>query len=245
MQLITATLSSLGVVMLAFSAPAGADSATSLIPPAIWLNKQVYHYRCEGKDVNRCVTATDSGCVNLGTCETYCYGDNAGVACVDIKEATENASDDSKTFQKCIRVGSDNQADVAQWIGHPATEDKHYDCSKDLNSVLICNYGFCSTNHYCKNTEVCSIQSFTCEPKSTLVQNRDAEIQAGGSHIEDATLTLAAKSHDSRGEESYIHYICSDDFAKIMRCSYNFCVIDHYCRKHYHCVDTPARCVKG
>jgi hypothetical protein len=243
MQLITTILASLGVVIIALSTPAGADSATRM-PPAIWLNTQVDLYRCEGKDVLRCGTETDSRCVNLGTCETYCYGDDVGVACVDIKEATENASDDSKTFQKCMRFRSGNQADVAQRYEHPATEDKHYGCSKDLTSVLICKYGFCSTDHHCKNTELCSIQSLTCEPKSTLVQNREAEIQAGGSHIEDATLTLAAKSHDSRGDESYIHYICSDDFAKIMRCSYDFCVIDHYCRKHRHCVDSPARCVK-
>jgi hypothetical protein len=240
MQLITAILASLGVVTLTLSTPAGADSA---IPPAIWLNTQVDHYRCEGKDVTRCVTATEGACVNLGTCETYCYGDDAGVACVDNKEATENASDDSKTFQKCMRLGSGNQADVAQSYGHPAAEHKHYSCSKDLTSVLICKYGFCSTDHHCKKTELCSIQSLTCKPKSTLVQSREAEIEGGGSHIEDAKLTLAAKGHNSRGEESYIHYICSDDFAKVMRCSYDFCAIDHYCRKHRHCVDSPARCV--
>jgi hypothetical protein len=239
MQLITTILTSLGVVMLASSAPADADSATSLT--STWLNTQVHHYRCEGKDVTRCDTATDSGCVNLDTCETYCFGDDAGVACIDIKE--ETPSEDSKTLYR--RGSSDNQAGVAHSYVHPATEDKHYGCSKDLNRVLICKYGFCSTDHYCKTTEVCSIQSLTCEPKSTLVKHREAEIQAGGSHVEDGTLTSASESHDSGGKKPYVHYICSDDRTGILKCSYNFCAIDHYCRKHRRCVDTPARCVKA
>ncbi|EMD96083.1 hypothetical protein COCC4DRAFT_122724, partial [Bipolaris maydis ATCC 48331] len=41
-------------------------------------------------------------------------------------------------------------------------EKKRYECSNDRTCVLICRYGFCSTEHYCKKGTRCSDKCACC-----------------------------------------------------------------------------------
>ncbi|EUC38989.1 hypothetical protein COCCADRAFT_81677, partial [Bipolaris zeicola 26-R-13] len=41
-------------------------------------------------------------------------------------------------------------------------EKKRYECSNDRTGVLICRYGFYSTDHYCKKGTRCSDRCACC-----------------------------------------------------------------------------------
>ncbi|KAF1944288.1 hypothetical protein EJ02DRAFT_482599 [Clathrospora elynae] len=55
-------------------------------------------------------------------------------------------------------------------------EDKHYECSKDRSAVLICKYGFCSLDHYCK----LKMASSTCHDDCNCCKMSDPELRSVG-----------------------------------------------------------------
>lgn len=48
-----------------------------------------------------------------------------------------------------------------------------YECSNDRTGVLVCKYGFCSTDHYCRKGTKCSDKCACC--KRTKLFSREAE----------------------------------------------------------------------
>ncbi|EOA91009.1 uncharacterized protein SETTUDRAFT_25103 [Exserohilum turcica Et28A] len=52
-----------------------------------------------------------------------------------------------------------------------AQENKRYECSKDHTGVLICRYGFCSTDHYCKKNTKCSDKCACCKKGRDILRD--------------------------------------------------------------------------
>lgn len=76
-------------------------------------------------------------------------------------------------------------------------EKGYYICSTDRTGVLICNYGFCSTDHYCGNDKECSDDSASCETHPSSTQ--PGELAAGflGRAVESVLHNLAARARGS------------------------------------------------
>lgn len=53
-----------------------------------------------------------------------------------------------------------------------AEAKKSYECSNDQTRVLVCKYGFCSTDHYCRKGTKCSDKCACC--KRTKLFSREA-----------------------------------------------------------------------
>ena len=221
MQLTSILVSGLGLIALASSAPVESSNPSSVAAPiTFWQDTQTQHYHCDGRDVIRCETSSAkvaNACIPIDTCAPFCFLHDNGAACVDM------GAPPVPKVPVPVKVAA-----------RAASSDKneHNECSKDRTGVLICKYGFCSTDYYCKAGFECQDDSFTCVPKSPSLGTVKSEVRDVSPHAEVA----AVKSNDNPS------YTCSKDRASVLRCLYGFCSTDYYCVKGHPCVDNPARC---
>ncbi|KAJ8112327.1 hypothetical protein OPT61_g5280 [Boeremia exigua] len=231
----------LGLVAFASSAPTELGRSTSpTTSPAFWVDTQTQKHYCAGRDVIRCENTAGNNCIAIDTCETYCFKHDKGVACVDMGKAVV---EDSNIVDPTAPKVSVPPADVS--VAARATspqENKHFVCSKDRKGVLICKYGFCSTDYYCKIGEECNDESLSCKRIPPHVQGSKTEIRTVADRNENAPLKLNARSRSPKETSTYI---CSKDRASVLKCTYGFCATDYYCAKGHPCVDNPARCKKA
>ena len=241
MQLTTTILAGLCLVALALSAPVDMGSPTSTTGLAtFWEGKQTQKYHCEGKDFIHCETIARGTCLTIDRCEAYCFNYDKGAACVDLGEATVKTSSDIDTTVSKVPVPAFDITFTTRDIS--PQEDKHYVCSKDRTGVLICRYGFCSTDHYCKSDEECKDDSVSCESKSPSAQGSKSEVRDVPKQVEDTSLKHVARNSTPKENKSYV---CSKDRTSVLKCVYDFCATDYYCAKGHLCVDKPARCKKA
>ncbi|KAJ4381151.1 hypothetical protein N0V86_003498 [Didymella sp. IMI 355093] len=165
MRLTTIFLSGLGLIALASSAPTGTgDPSSAAVPITSWLNTQTQKYHCEGKDVIRCETTARGTCIAMYPCKKYCFLHDNGAACVDMGAPPVKVA--VSIFEAKI---------AARAVSSEMNE--HNECSKDCTGVLICRYGFCSTDYYCKSGDECNDGSFSCAPKSPSLEGVKSEIR--------------------------------------------------------------------
>ncbi|KAH6618509.1 hypothetical protein C7974DRAFT_378706 [Boeremia exigua] len=232
MQLTTTLLVRIGMIALALGARADTDTQSSSISStAFWIDTPTQKYHCEGRDVIHCETTVGGTCFTVDTCEEYCFKHDNGAACVDMG-ATAYTSDNIDYLASEV-LDSTPEDDFAARDTSPQ-ENEHYICSKDRRSILVCRYGFCSSDYYCKSNEKCSDDSVSC--RSTLISGAPGSksvIRTVVEGIKDTALKLGTRNQSS--------YMCSKDRASVLKCVYGFCATHYYCAKGSPCIDNPAR----
>jgi hypothetical protein len=223
MQITPILLSGLDLIALASSASVKTGNPSSVAAPiTFWRDTQTQKHHCDGRDIIRCETpeAKVGGiCTTIDTCESFCFIHDNGAACVNMG---------APPMPK-IPVSAKVTARAAS-----SEENEHNECSKDRTGILICRYGFCSTDYYCKAGEECQDGPFTCAPKSSSL----AEAKSEARDVLPETEVTAVESNDNPS------YACSRDRASVLKCLYGFCSTEYYCTKGHSCVDNPARCKK-
>lgn len=234
MQLTEAIVAGLGLVTLGWSQPtdAGGQSLSNGFPATFWKDTQTQSYHCVEKDIVRCPSTGSGGCPYIDFCEVHCFKHKEGAACVDMGAVIGEVPSDNEAPTRKDPVSAEDLKVAARDAS--LQENKHYVCSKNRRSVLICRYGFCSTDHYCKSNEECKYESVSCESKS--------DIPAVAYRSEAAPLKLVTRD---RGSKQKSKYTCSKDRASVLKCTYGVCAIDYYCAKGHPCVGKPARCKKA
>ncbi len=233
MKLHNCVVAGLGLAVFALSAPAD-TSISSIDAVHTWLNTQTQKYHCDNMSVIRCETTAGGTCFAIESCEAYCYDHNNGASCIDMV-----ASRDTVTVSDDIDIPMPNlKLPVAELVARTASREgkKHYTCSKDGTGVLLCRYGFCQTDHYCKAGEACSDGCNCCKRKS---RGGKAEVRTEPSATVGAAGDITAREASPQENKNYI---CSKDRASVLKCTYGFCSTDRYCAKRKRCVDNPARC---
>lgn len=239
MQLVNIVLNGLGLVALALSAPTERILSTSAL--AIFLlDTETQAYHCAGKDVIRCDTTAGGSCLAVNYCETYCFKHDKGAACVDMADVVEAPSSNVDTPNSKETVFASDIENAAR--GASPQENKHYICSKNRRSVLVCRYGFCSTDHYCKSSEECKDGPPGCRSKLLYAQASTSEFRAVTNRGEAMPSRLVTRHRGSKDKSTHI---CSKDRTNVLRCLHGFCATDYHCAKAHPCVDNPARCKKA
>jgi hypothetical protein len=160
MQLITSVFARITLVALTLSVPTDPNvfrSAT--IPTTAWDNTQTGKYHCEGKNVIQCENTIRGVCSVIGHCDSYCFTREQGTSCVDMGAPVVSASNDIVTIPNAPGLAPDTS--LATRDASPQ-EDMDYTCSRNRSSVLICKYGFCSTDHYCGSGNECKDDCKCC-----------------------------------------------------------------------------------
>lgn len=184
MQLTATVPTGLSLIALALSAPA-AISHSTIDPTTAWENTQTKKYYCKGKNIIRCEIAVGGACFAADACEAYCFDHDNGASCVDMgKSVTTTLNNVEISTHKAPASGL--EVKIAARDASPQ-ENKHYTCSKDRTGVLICKYGFCSTDHYCKTYDECKDDCNCCRSRFSLTQGPKSEIRTLPVQVEDAT----------------------------------------------------------
>lgn len=112
--------------------------------PRPWRNTPGRAFHCD-LDRNAVVSCQlDGACKTVDSCSEYvgglqCEDNGVEVSCAAV------------VFQD----GAGDVVKVKQRDAIPQ-ENKHWVCSRDRASVLVCAYGFCSTEKYCKKGAECN-----------------------------------------------------------------------------------------
>ncbi|KAE8853575.1 hypothetical protein HRS9122_00567 [Pyrenophora teres f. teres] len=130
-------------------------------PPATLGTRSKYNdgrirYKCYGiKVLIGCVGPLD--CPIIERCENWCISSGGGAGCaVNGHEIPLYLLSNPDHLDK-RQVDQINPFVPATGINKDDTATKKtYECSNDHTGVLICHYGFCSTDHYCKKGTMCS-----------------------------------------------------------------------------------------
>lgn len=224
MQFVKALLSGFGLIALTSSAPIVPSTSGSLAASiTFWQDTPTQKHHCNGRDIIRCEmpgAEIADVCITIDTCESFCFLHDNSAACVDM---------DAPPVPK-VPVSAKVAARSASF-----EENEHNECSKDHTGVLICKFGFCSTNYYCKASDACQDGSFVCAPKSLPLGTLKFEVRDMPAQAEVSPVNLEEKPS----------YTCSKDRASVLRCLYGFCSTEYYCAKGHPCRDNPARCKKA
>lgn len=238
MQLVMTVLAWLGLIALALNAPTDmGNSRPTTGPTTYWENTDTQNYYCKGKGVVRCETIAGGTCFTVDLCEAYCSNHDKGAACVDMGEFIIDTFDNVKTIGPKVPVTASDDNVVARDAS--PQENKHYSCSQDYTSILICKYGFCSTDRYCKNGSKCTDGSLSCESSSPSAQGTKSEVRAAPIPVANATLKLVARN---RGPKDSKSYVCSKDHTSVLKCMHGFCALDYYRAAGCRCIDSTVRC---
>lgn len=238
MRLTITVLAGLGLFDSVLGAPADMGNVHSAISPATtWKDTQFQKYHCEGMDVFYCETTAGDTCFAINICEESCVNHDDGVFCVDLGTPFVATSSEVEATSDKTLIPSPNLRVTARDAS--PQENMHYTCSRNRASVLICKYGFCSTDHYCGTGSECKDECNCC--RSPLAQSVRSEVRAVSIQREDTASRLAARR---RSPKKTVSRVCSKDRASILKCEYGFCSTDYYCSKGHPCVDNPARCKK-
>ncbi len=240
MRPLATLLAGIGLVALALTAPTDGGESISNGAPRFWVDTQTRKYNCSGSDVMLCETTARGSCNVVDICESYCFKDDRGAACVDMGDGImENSSTSNAPHSKASAPMLHDK--IAARDASPQ-ENKHYVCSKDRRSVLICLYGFCSTDYYCKNGDECKDESVSCKSKVLSAQGSKFEVRTVVDGLQSGPLNLQVRNSNPKEK---ITYVCSKDRASVLKCTYGFCATDYYCAKGHPCIDNPARCKKA
>lgn len=240
MLIYTIALASFGFTALVLSAPTDTSRPTAN-PATAWEDTQTQKYHCEGKDVVRCETTVGGTCFAIDLCEVYCFDHDNGASCVDLNVPNDMTTSDDidVTIPKAPASGSGTNVlprDAS------AQKDEHLTCSRDRASILICRYGFCSSEKYCKSGDECKDECNCCKSKSPSAQGARSEVRPEPIRVEDAAVAIAARETSPQENK---HYVCSKDRTSVLKCTYGFCATDYYCATRHPCIDNPARCKRA
>ncbi|KAF2847766.1 hypothetical protein T440DRAFT_455861 [Plenodomus tracheiphilus IPT5] len=224
MGLLTIVLAGLATIALAApgATPSNEDtSITSNGPPFINKPGSNSSYHCSDTTPNVIETRVESGystamipvynCLR-NDCYEFTTGATCGESTIDIKARTPIPE-----------------------------ENKHKTCSKDRASVLICRYGFCSTDHYCNLHGVGDY----CHDDCNCCKKGDFKKAGDESKREDLEASIStASSQDSAADIKPRNrctvpgsYMCDETFQAIGVCNsvYQW-VLSADCRPG-HCVE--------
>ncbi|KAL6711332.1 hypothetical protein ACN47E_005863 [Coniothyrium glycines] len=124
------------------------------------------NYTCAGGSIDRCDIASES-CNPYADCNQGCFQLSNGATCIDRQASlTEHLTAEGAlyTIEK-----KDTDAQLK----------KSYKCSDQHNSVLVCQFGFCSLDHYCTGKKSRCFDGCACcrNPRVALL-SRDEDTSA-------------------------------------------------------------------
>lgn len=117
----------------------------------------MFRYDCKGNDIHRCDSKGES-CKLHKHCEQGCFKLVGGATCVDKLPHSD------KRETNAVKV-----VDLKARKDKPQ-ENKYYICSSNGASVLVCRYGFCSTDHYCTDGAWCHGDCTCCKKSSPVAR---------------------------------------------------------------------------
>lgn len=243
MRLTTLIPVGLGLFALVLGAPAGTGNPHGLMDPTdptAWKNTRTHNYHCEGKAVVRCEENVGGTRSAIDLCNPYCFSNNNGVSCVKLRAPTVKTFD----IMDATNLEAEKLVPDSSVTAREASpqEDLHYTCSQNRASVLVCKYGFCSSDHYCRSGTECK-DDCSCYKKTSLSARTIESEGCGPVFLNKGTaVTLTTRS---RSPKPNISYVCSKDRASVLRCEHGFCSSDYYCAKGHTCSDNPARCKRA
>jgi hypothetical protein len=107
----------------------------------------IYRYHCT-RDQWIVLCPSQGACSSVVECQVKCIENKLGAECADQK--------------RDVAVPS-------------AKKKEHKECSNDHTGVLICRFGFCSTDLYCKRGESCHDDCACCK-KNGLASRQEHEV---------------------------------------------------------------------
>ncbi|RMZ74242.1 hypothetical protein GMOD_00003250 [Pyrenophora seminiperda CCB06] len=144
-------LAFVGLVTLTVASPTEAV----VVATSMHKNDGTHLYKCGmGEVVLACFSP--NACPVLEKCATKCVQGSEGAGCVT--EATTVTIVANLEAHQAVHTADTNDVDdVAK---------KTYQCSNDHTGVLVCQYGFCSTDHYCNKGTTCRDRCACCKKGS-------------------------------------------------------------------------------
>ncbi|KAI4907321.1 hypothetical protein J4E90_009824 [Alternaria incomplexa] len=160
MKLITVALA--GLVALVAASPV---ETTAAAVASKYENDDVHTYKC---DSDKYVLS----CLRSGTCSFV--------------EACSFACADNSKGAWCTGASEKRDVDFDVHI----EDKKTYECAKDRTGVLVCQYGFCQTDHYCKKGWKCRDNCNCCKKPSMFDRDvDDAEIAEASPRSKDPSVS--------------------------------------------------------
>ena len=168
MRLIAAILVALSSVALAPDAPVSTHDPVFCVKPSLlgFRVKTSEHY-CEHSAYELYDSSSSESSSELHICDASCHRRYNGVVNINMGGSTVK-TECSYSFDSKLPTSMSGANLVDQDIS--PGEDKHYICSTDRTGILICRYGFCSTDRYCRRDEECSGDSASCESLHSIDQ---------------------------------------------------------------------------
>ncbi|KAG9185272.1 hypothetical protein G6011_07816 [Alternaria panax] len=142
-----------GLVALVTASPV----ETTVTAVLKYKNDGIHTYACDSD--SNVVSCVPSGtCSFVDYCSIKCFTDREGAGC-----------DGTKTTAAVIEASEKRDVDP-----EVEPEDKKtYECSNDHTGVLVCQYGFCQTDHYCKKGTKCRDNCSCCRNMDLLERDID------------------------------------------------------------------------
>ncbi|RYO34907.1 hypothetical protein AA0111_g3333 [Alternaria arborescens] len=139
-------LALIGLVALVAASPV----ETTAITVPKYKNNGIHSYKCDSNtNVLSCVSS--GTCSFVEHCSTKCFADHQGAGCIGSSTVAIEASEKR-----------DTETEVN------AEAKKTYECSNDHTGVLVCQYGFCQTDRYCKKGTKCHDKCSCCRNMDVL-----------------------------------------------------------------------------
>ncbi|KAF1831114.1 hypothetical protein BDW02DRAFT_633105 [Decorospora gaudefroyi] len=129
---------------------------------ANYLNNEAVSYHCDRDQYIIACPAPPNGCAAMVECLVKCIENKLGAECADQKRAVAASTDVGPA--SLPQTGSDEM--ITNDLDAKGRK-KRYECSDDRTGVLVCQYGFCQTDHYCKRGTSCYSRCNCCK-KSNL-----------------------------------------------------------------------------
>jgi len=172
----------------------------------------VNSYKCDSdKYVLSCLRS--GTCSFVENCSVMCKDDTKGAWCTASATATSvedravggpSAMHLSNYEVKCIAnergaecsPGASEKRDVDSEVH--IEDKKTYECAKNRTGVLVCQYGFCQTDHYCKKGWKCRDNCNCCKKPSMFDRDvDDTDITEAPPRFKDASgnVSTLLRSH--------------------------------------------------
>lgn len=106
-------------------------------------------------------------CVPWLSCEQGCFQTSHGASCSSLLPSSPTPKRKARSSE--IRLRTEHHAQVKRYeIANDPNENKHYICSNDGVAVLVCRWGFCSTEKLCRKGQKCDAECNCCRKIKTL-----------------------------------------------------------------------------
>ncbi|KAF2130832.1 hypothetical protein P153DRAFT_355654 [Dothidotthia symphoricarpi CBS 119687] len=143
-------------------------TALAAVDLPVWRNIPGRSFHCDPKNNAVVSCRVDDTCNLVKKCSDY----NLSLQCLDNGMAVSCAETQLGGIDEVAMAGIKARVAVPQ-------ENKKYICSSDRASILICRYGFCSTDKYCKKGAECWDDCTCCKGKHTR-RDVNKAIETGG-----------------------------------------------------------------